>query len=653
MINYEENVLASLLLKSDGSVAFRAMAFALPSGLLAVLLLSLDEWSPGIREKFGVMDLNASQIWTAVTAVSVVLLGFRTKQALARFWEGTGLLHQMRGEWFDTVSNCITFSISSKNQMPEEVMKFRHTMVRLMSLVHGSALEEIADNQVKLDTIDVFGLDHHTLFFLKDCHETFEFNKVEVILHLVQSLITSAHNEGILKIPPPILSRVFQTISRGFVNLLNAKKICDTRFPFPYAQLIAFLLLALSLLTPIILTSLVESRVGGFVITFVPIFGMFSMNFVAIQLENPFGLDANDLPLFHFQKEMNSCLLMLLHPDTDMIATVSSECVFGFEELYANIHHNEKKREQIGRRNRLSQLGHSKDDLDDHWLKRLNTMESCAQLDKDKAQAGVTENGHATDGITPPQDAEKVATTAEAKETAAQAEVADQDLAGLPVVGAAAGAPIGEEGEPSMPKGLSGASRRIPPSMGTATGMPPPLFEFSGRAPQGFSSSVGPKLQQDGAPDPNEPNGNILANLLPGSGVSEGMTAVVATDQIYIRADDEKREIVAHDFTPLIQQRMEEFSRSMQSWVRAIECQVEELHRNRHALTQFSAVLSSTNPAINAAQRGSDVASLIPAERLQVHCPGPYAPTDSTVVLESPGTPFLLCAPRRMPVADI
>ena len=28
---------------------------------------------------------------------------------------------------------------------------------------------------------------------------------------------------------------------------------------------------------------------------------MFALNFISIELENPFGLDANDLPLAHFQ----------------------------------------------------------------------------------------------------------------------------------------------------------------------------------------------------------------------------------------------------------------------------------------------------------------------------------------------------------------
>ena len=32
---------------------------------------------------------------------------------MERFWEGTGLLHQMRGEWFDAVSCCVTFTRGS------------------------------------------------------------------------------------------------------------------------------------------------------------------------------------------------------------------------------------------------------------------------------------------------------------------------------------------------------------------------------------------------------------------------------------------------------------------------------------------------------------------------------------------------------------
>lgn len=354
MINYEEDWIFLLLFRKDGSVALRASYFAVPAAAVGVLLLYCDEWFPGKREDMGMFDISGSQIWNATTAVLALLLGFRTGQGFSRFWEGTTLLHQMRGEWFDTVSNCVTFSIAAKKAKPKEVTEFRHTLIRLMSLCHGSSLEEIADNQIKLESIDVFGLDDGTLNHLRECHDVHGFNKVEVMLHLIQSLITCALDNGVLKIPPPIASRVYQTISRGFVNLLNAKKITDTRFPFPYAQLITFLLFLHTVLTPMILSGLIKSKVCCAIFIFIPIFGMFSLNFIASELENPFGTDDNDLPLAHFQEEMNSCLMMLLHTNTDMISTTSGRCVVDFYELLKTMEaaHNGEN----GGVNRLSQF---------------------------------------------------------------------------------------------------------------------------------------------------------------------------------------------------------------------------------------------------------------------------------------------------------
>uniref|UniRef100_A0A7S4SS49 Uncharacterized protein n=1 Tax=Alexandrium monilatum TaxID=311494 RepID=A0A7S4SS49_9DINO len=50
-------------------------------------------------------------------------------------------------------------------------------------------------------------------------------------------------------------------------------------------------------------------------------------------MENPFGNDDNDLPLEHFQAEMNSSLLMLLHDRTDHVSHLSPLCVTAWEAL--------------------------------------------------------------------------------------------------------------------------------------------------------------------------------------------------------------------------------------------------------------------------------------------------------------------------------
>jgi len=325
MIDYSEDWILLLLFQREGSVAARALMFAIPAAFFTLTLLLIEDFYPGFKEAASFKELEKGQLWSATTGVLTILLSFRTNRAMGRFWEGTGLLHQMRGEWFDSVSCCVTFSNAAKKEKRKEVLQFRHTLVRLMSLCHGNALAEIADvdNETEsTSTIDSFGLDNRTLHHLKVCKNVHKFNSVEVLLHMIQSLITNALHEGVVAIPPPILSRVYQTLSRGFVNLLNAKKIADTRFPFPYAQLITFLLIVHLIMTPLIMASIFSNKAFAMAFTFVPLFAMYSINFIGVQLENPFGDDENDLPLDHFQSEMNSCLLMLLQENSDLIPNI-------------------------------------------------------------------------------------------------------------------------------------------------------------------------------------------------------------------------------------------------------------------------------------------------------------------------------------------
>eukprot|EP00419_Tripos_fusus_P072570 CAMPEP_0172895194 /NCGR_PEP_ID=MMETSP1075-20121228/152523_1 /TAXON_ID=2916 /ORGANISM="Ceratium fusus, Strain PA161109" /LENGTH=552 /DNA_ID=CAMNT_0013750369 /DNA_START=264 /DNA_END=1920 /DNA_ORIENTATION=- len=239
----------------------------------------------------------------------------------------------MRGEWFDSASCLATFSTTMLKEKPEQVKVFRHTLMRLMSLCHGSALDEIRCEETEsYEVLDHHGLDAKTLTILRDC-KIHGFNRVEIILHMVQVLVINACKDKILDVPPPILSRVYQTLSRGFVHLLSAKKVRDTRFPFPYAQLIAVMLWGLAIITPVAMSSLVPHEGWCAICTFVPIFGTFALNMIAEELEMPYGEDANDLPLDHFQREMNSSLLMLSHDLSDHIASVGPRARMGYNDL--------------------------------------------------------------------------------------------------------------------------------------------------------------------------------------------------------------------------------------------------------------------------------------------------------------------------------
>mmetsp|Transcript_14740 Transcript_14740/g.46368 ORF Transcript_14740/g.46368 Transcript_14740/m.46368 type:complete len:559 (-) Transcript_14740:119-1795(-) len=334
MIDYDTgDWMWRLVCRRSGSVVPHALLTAVPSALLAVLLVYLAEHVENFREDYDVFNGKEAILWTALTIPLTMLITFRTSQALGRFWEGTGLLHAMRGEWFDSASCLATFTFPAKQSKPEAVAEFRHTLLRLMSLCHGSALDEIRSAETEsYEVLDIRGLHESTISILREC-KNLNFNRVEVILHMIQVLVIKAQGDGVINIPAPILSRVYQTLSRGFVNLLSAKKIKATRFPFPYAQLIALLLLLTALMTPVAMSSLITSRAWCGLATFVPVFGLLCMNYAAEQLEMPFGEDDNDLPLMHFQEEMNTSLLMLIHDCSDHVARTNDRCKRDYQAL--------------------------------------------------------------------------------------------------------------------------------------------------------------------------------------------------------------------------------------------------------------------------------------------------------------------------------
>lgn len=334
MIHYDEgDWQLAFIFQRSGSVVPKALCFAVPSAVLAFAQCYWTEFKSDFKQEFGTADLTESQIWNALTAMIVILLSFRTRQALGRFWEGTGLLHQMRGEWFDAISCLMAFSRHSLETNPEGVWEFRHTLVRLTSLMHGCALHELKDIASEhFEVLDLNGLDKDTLDYLRHCKDL-SFNRFEALLHMIHVLITENDELGVIDIAPPILSRVYQELSRGMVNLHNAKKITDTQFPFPYAQLMMTLLLLHAVLTPMVFSGLIVNPWWAAVVTLVPIFGMFSINFVATELEMPFGDDDNDLPLQTFQADMNTSLVMLIHENADLLPTVGERAVRNFDDL--------------------------------------------------------------------------------------------------------------------------------------------------------------------------------------------------------------------------------------------------------------------------------------------------------------------------------
>merc|ERR1711976_94579 len=77
---------------------------------------------------------------------------------------------------------------------------------------------------------------------------------------------------------------------------------------------ITVMLMFHAVVQPIICAATVGTTGWAAVITFIVIFSFWSINYIALELEMPFGDDLNDLPLQYMQKDFNRSLVTLMHP---------------------------------------------------------------------------------------------------------------------------------------------------------------------------------------------------------------------------------------------------------------------------------------------------------------------------------------------------
>mmetsp|Transcript_77513 Transcript_77513/g.121043 ORF Transcript_77513/g.121043 Transcript_77513/m.121043 type:complete len:473 (+) Transcript_77513:3-1421(+) len=252
---------------------------------------------------------SASNVFGGFTFILGFLVVFRSQQAYARWWEGGTLLQQLRGEWFNAFSSLMAFCNSSKEKQ-QEVYIFQQRMARLTSLLYSSALQQVTTmDHPKFELIELEGFDVESMKFLDETHD-----RCEVVLQWIQRLVVEANAAEVIKIAPPILSRVYNQLGNGIVNLNNARKISDFPIPFPLAQMLSMMLMVHWFTIAVIAAAGIKHAFWATSLPFIAQLAYWSVNYIAVELENPFGDDPNDLPLQDMQRDLNKSLKGLLHP---------------------------------------------------------------------------------------------------------------------------------------------------------------------------------------------------------------------------------------------------------------------------------------------------------------------------------------------------
>eukprot|EP00928_Gymnodinium_smaydae_P052867 TRINITY_DN369_c1_g5_i1.p1 TRINITY_DN369_c1_g5~~TRINITY_DN369_c1_g5_i1.p1 ORF type:complete len:594 (+),score=101.79 TRINITY_DN369_c1_g5_i1:1481-3262(+) len=325
------------LVQLYGSVFPYAFVPALLSATIAAVVkyVATDE-ALQIMEHWLLRPMTNNLGFTAYTAFVSFLVTFRTSKAYDRFWNGANYIKKMQAEFFVTASNLFAFIRSSSEQ--EKKLKFQHTLIRLLSTLHAVALHQlgaggdgvnIAKQPLpRFELIDVRGLDADTLKVIvkEEC-------RVELIIQWVQSLTVDGIKSGVCTIPPPILSRIFQNLSNALTAYYSAYRVTEVPYPFPYVQTTEFMLLLHLISTPFMMQVFTSNPMWAAICTFIPIFVLLSVNFIAAELENPFNDTRNVLSMPSLQKDFNKRLCLLIKSTTNRVPFLSDACTFDTSRL--------------------------------------------------------------------------------------------------------------------------------------------------------------------------------------------------------------------------------------------------------------------------------------------------------------------------------
>lgn len=307
---------ALMILDAVGSVYPKVWPFGLIAAFCALGSEALVYYANWTWLKTPCTDKYMYEIFTVLLGIFLV---FRTQMSYARFWEGREQLQILGSKWGDAALQAVVFDLASRKEYggkkhENEIRACRTRIVSMFSTLHGVALAELSDGDALnmpiiegISTPEVTAITEHRNKYTRDRTYT-------IFLWIVQDLTNQVQSNG-LNVPPPICSRLYQELSNGMLAFNNAMKIHDTPFPFPYSQIMATLLMLMATTVGPIFNMYLRDE-GHFrpwlamIFGFMCTCGYYALNEVAIQLEDPFGDDATDLPMQHYQYQFN-CRLML------------------------------------------------------------------------------------------------------------------------------------------------------------------------------------------------------------------------------------------------------------------------------------------------------------------------------------------------------
>jgi len=228
----------------------------------------------------------------------------------------------MRSQIYDSCASLTAFCSISKSS-EAEVRAFKLKIVQLFSAFHAMAMASVAQTNRKFPVICAEVLPKTRVDFLEDLPLE---RKTEVVYQWIQVLIMNEVDHGVLhQVPPPILNGAYAELGKALSAYIEIMQIITLPFPFPYSQAALLMIILYMIVAPFVMVGWTHDSASAFLFTFFSAMCFWSLELIAAELENPFGNDINDLPVWGFQDDINRGLLLLMDPMNEKPLELSEE----------------------------------------------------------------------------------------------------------------------------------------------------------------------------------------------------------------------------------------------------------------------------------------------------------------------------------------
>jgi ion channel-forming bestrophin family protein len=236
---------------------------------------------------------NTTVVHSLMGLVLSLLLVFRTNTAYDRWWEG-------RRVWGSIVNNSRNLALKLNAFLPEEATETKR-LFRILICNYVVASKEHLRHGVKqehLEVTGIYGLDYYT----KAKHIP---NQVAKAIYVeIDRLFRNKNLTGDQLI---ILNAELQSFTD---NLGACERIRKTPIPYAYSLFLKKVIFLYVFTMPIGFA--VEFKYWSIVIVTLVFYVFASIEVIAEEIENPFGTDANDLPIDDITMNIKGNLLEIL-----------------------------------------------------------------------------------------------------------------------------------------------------------------------------------------------------------------------------------------------------------------------------------------------------------------------------------------------------